>query len=81
MKKTCKISLMIIAALSAAMAFTACGGEIADKANNALESAQNEAGDAIGSKAADYIDGAMAGIEVPDAGGETQLPAPDSING
>lgn len=72
---------MIISALSAAMAFTACGGEITEKANGALESAQNAAGDAIESKAADYVDGAVGNMEVPDIGGETELPAAGDING
>ena len=47
----------------------------------ALESAQNAAGDAIESKAADYVDGAVGNMEVPDIGGETELPAAGDING
>ena len=57
--------IIIAAVLAAAMALTGCGGEITEKANGALESAQNAAGDAIESKAADYVDGAVGNMEVP----------------
>ena len=36
---------------------------------------------AIESKAADYVDGAVGNMEVPDIGGETELPAAGDING
>ena len=65
--------IIIAAVLAAAMALTGCGGEITEKAN--------AAGDAIESKAADYVDGAVGNMEVPDIGGETELPAAGDING
>lgn len=73
--------IIIAAVLTAAMALTGCSGEITEKANGALESAQNAAEDAIESKAADYVDGAVGNMEVPDIGGETELPAAGDING
>lgn len=73
--------IIIAAVLAAAMALTGYGGEITEKANGVLESAQNAAGDAIESKAADYVDGAVGNMEVPDIGGETELPAAGDING
>lgn len=73
--------IIIATVLAAAMALTGCSGEITEKANGALESAQNAAGDAIESKAADYVDGAVGNMEIPDIGGETELPAAGDING
>lgn len=69
--------LIIFSALAAAMAFTACGGDetYVDKAQNALESAQNAVGEAVDTKASQLVD---AAIDIPDAE-ETELPDIDSL--
>ena len=73
--------IIIAAVLTAAMAvFSACGGETSvDKAQNALESAQNAIGEAADTKASQLADAAVGDMDIPDMNGETELPDLDSL--
>lgn len=74
--------VMIFASLAAAMAvFSACGGDetYVDKAQNALESAQNAVGEAADTKASQLADAAVGDMDIPDMNGGTELPDIDSL--
>lgn len=75
--------LMIFAALAAAMSvFSACGGETSvDKAQNALESAQNAIGEAADTKASQLADAALGDMEISEGNAETELPDIDKLVG
>ncbi|WP_432651795.1 hypothetical protein [Huintestinicola sp.] len=69
-------------ALAAVMTLlTACGGgeTSVDRAESALESAQNAIGEAADSKASQLAEAAVGDMEIPDENGETELPDVDEL--
>lgn len=69
--------LITFIALAAVMtALTACGGgeTSVDRAEKALESAQNAIGEAADSKASQLADAAVEDMDIPDVNAQTELP-------
>ncbi|MBP0957734.1 MAG: hypothetical protein J5997_10260 [Oscillospiraceae bacterium] len=69
-------------ALAAVMtSLTACGGgeTSVDRAEKALESAQNAIGEAADTKASQLADAAVGNIEISDGNRETELPDVDEL--
>ena len=67
------IAFMALAAVMTSL--TACGGDTSvERAEKALESAQDAIGEAVDTKASQLVDAAIGDMEIPDGNGETELP-------
>ena len=73
------IAFMALAAVMTAL--TACGGgeTSVDRAESALESAQNAIGEAADTKASQLAEAAVGGMEISDGNAETELPDVDEL--
>ena len=73
------IAFMALAAVMAVL--TACGGgeTSVDRAEKALESAQNAIDEAADTKASQLAEAAVGGMEIPDGNGETERPDVDQL--